>query len=174
MFRNRWIWWLHNTVNVRNATQLLTKMANFRSIKKKKKLDQNPTIAPVSFRLPQWSWEPTVHPRHVSDFMPYTFAAWAPASGPLHWPLPLPEDPSPDSHTSLPSLMVQRERIRLQFMRPREHKFNPWVRKIPWRRKWQFTPVFLPGESRGQRWATVHEVAKSGTTTEWLNNHHQT
>ena len=29
--------------------------------------------------------------------------------------------------------------------------FNPWVRKIPWRRKWQSTPVFLPGESCGQR-----------------------
>ena len=27
----------------------------------------------------------------------------------------------------------------------------PWVRKIPWRRKWQPTPVFLPGESHGQR-----------------------
>ena len=29
--------------------------------------------------------------------------------------------------------------------------FDPWVRKIPWRRKWQSTPVFLPGESHGQR-----------------------
>jgi len=29
--------------------------------------------------------------------------------------------------------------------------FNPWVGKIPWRRKWQFTPVFLPGQSPGQR-----------------------
>ena len=28
--------------------------------------------------------------------------------------------------------------------------FDPWVRKIPWRRKWQPTPVFLPGESHGQ------------------------
>ena len=26
-----------------------------------------------------------------------------------------------------------------------------WVQKIPWRRKWQPTPVFLPGESHGQR-----------------------
>ena len=26
-----------------------------------------------------------------------------------------------------------------------------WVRKIPWRRKWQFTPVLLPGKSHGQR-----------------------
>ena len=29
--------------------------------------------------------------------------------------------------------------------------FNPWVRKIPWRRAWQFTPVFLSGESHEQR-----------------------
>ena len=30
-------------------------------------------------------------------------------------------------------------------------EFNPWVEKIPWRRAWQRTPVFLPGESHGQR-----------------------
>ena len=29
--------------------------------------------------------------------------------------------------------------------------FDPWVRKIPWRRKWQSTPVLLPGKSHGQR-----------------------
>jgi len=29
--------------------------------------------------------------------------------------------------------------------------FNPWVGKIPWRREWLLTPVFLPGESHGQR-----------------------
>ena len=29
--------------------------------------------------------------------------------------------------------------------------FDPWVRKIPWRRAWQLTPVFLPGGSHGQR-----------------------
>ena len=32
----------------------------------------------------------------------------------------------------------------------KETRFDPWVRKIPWRRKWQPTPVFLPGESCGQ------------------------
>jgi len=31
------------------------------------------------------------------------------------------------------------------------HGFYPWVGKIPWRRKWQPTPVFLPGNSQGQR-----------------------
>ena len=30
-------------------------------------------------------------------------------------------------------------------------RFDLWVRKIPWRRAWQPTPVFLPGESHGQR-----------------------
>ena len=29
--------------------------------------------------------------------------------------------------------------------------FNPWVRKIPWRREWQPTPIFLPGEFHGQK-----------------------
>ena len=28
---------------------------------------------------------------------------------------------------------------------------DPWVRKIPWRRAWQTTPVLLPGESHGQK-----------------------
>ena len=30
-------------------------------------------------------------------------------------------------------------------------EFDPWVRKIPWRKGWQATPLFLPGESPGQR-----------------------
>ena len=36
----------------------------------------------------------------------------------------------------------------------RKHKrcrFNPWIGKIPWRRKWQHTPVFLSGKFHGQR-----------------------
>ena len=35
--------------------------------------------------------------------------------------------------------------------RLKRYGFHPWVRKIPWRRKWQPTPVFLPGKSNGQR-----------------------
>ena len=40
-------------------------------------------------------------------------------------------------------------------MTSRRHDFDPWVEKIPWRRKWQLAPVFLPGESqaRGVQWA---------------------
>ena len=32
-----------------------------------------------------------------------------------------------------------------------DSSFDSWVGKIPWRRAWQPTPVFLPGESHGQR-----------------------
>ena len=32
-----------------------------------------------------------------------------------------------------------------------ETRFNPWVRKIPWRREWQPATVFLPGDSHRQR-----------------------
>ena len=60
----------------------------------------------------------------------------------------------------------------LQYRRPR---FIPWVRKIPLRRKWQPTPVFLPGESRGQRswWTTVHRVAKNQTQLSDFHFHFQ-
>ena len=45
---------------------------------------------------------------------------------------------------------VTRESI-YQCRRHRRCKFNPWIRKIPWRRAQQPTPVFLPGESHEQR-----------------------
>ena len=38
-----------------------------------------------------------------------------------------------------------------QCRRPKRCKFDPWVRKIPWRRKQQPTRVFLPGKFHGQR-----------------------
>jgi len=42
-------------------------------------------------------------------------------------------------------------------------EFKPCVQMIIWRRAWQPTPVFLPGEVQGQRSLTVHELAKSQT-----------
>ena len=43
--------------------------------------------------------------------------------------------------------------------------FNPWVGRTPWRREWQLTPEFLPGESHGWRSlaGTVHGVVKNWT-----------
>ena len=54
----------------------------------------------------------------------------------------------------------------------RRHGFDPWVRKLPWWRKWQPTPVFLPGKSHGQR--SLMGYSPRGHTgsdvTEWLNS----
>ena len=41
--------------------------------------------------------------------------------------------------------------VKIIHLQCRRCRFDPWVRKIPWRRKWQPTPVFLPGKSHGQR-----------------------
>ena len=38
-----------------------------------------------------------------------------------------------------------------QCPRHKRCRFTPWVAKIPWRRAWQPTPLFLPGKSHGQR-----------------------
>ena len=51
--------------------------------------------------------------------------------------------------------------------------FNPWVRKIPWWRKWQPTPVFLPGKSHGKRNLAGYSPwgHKSRTRLKWLSTH---
>ena len=38
-----------------------------------------------------------------------------------------------------------------QYRKSKRCGFSPWVEKIPWRKKWQPTPAFLPGKSHGQR-----------------------
>ena len=57
--------------------------------------------------------------------------------------------------------------ISLQCRRPR---FNPWVRKNPWRREGQPTPVFLPAEFHGQRSLVSYSPwsCKELDMTEWL------
>ena len=52
----------------------------------------------------------------------------------------------------------------------RRHRFKPWVREIPWRKAWKSTPVFLPGESHGQRSLASHSPwgHKESDTTERL------
>ena len=56
----------------------------------------------------------------------------------------------------------------------KRHKFDPWVRKVPWRREWQPTPVFLLGEShgRGVCEATVYRVTQSQKLLKQLSMHH--
>ena len=58
-------------------------------------------------------------------------------------------------------------RICLQWRRPR---FNPWIGKIPWRREWLATSVFLSGKFHGQRSLEGYGPLsrKESDTTEWL------
>ena len=52
-----------------------------------------------------------------------------------------------------------------EYSRHERIRFDSWVKKFPWRRRWKPTPAFLPRKSHGQRSleATVHGVAKSQT-----------
>ena len=56
------------------------------------------------------------------------------------------------------SRVIQWERTRLAIQELKRPGFNPWIRKIPWRRKWHPTPVFLPGNpmDRGDWWAPFY------------------
>ena len=65
------------------------------------------------------------------------------------------------------SLMAQMI-ICLQCKKP---GFDPWVGKIPWRRKWQSTPELLPGESHGQRSLEGYSAwghKESDKTEQWI------
>ena len=56
------------------------------------------------------------------------------------------------------------------------HSFDPWVSKVWWKRKWQFTLVFLPGKSHGQRSLENYSPQghKQSDTAERLSTHTHT
>ena len=67
----------------------------------------------------------------------------------------------------------RRQRIHLQ---SRRFRFDPWVRKIPWRKEWLPSLIFLPGESHGQRSLVGYSPwgRKESDTTERLSKHTHT
>ena len=58
------------------------------------------------------------------------------------------------------------EEATCQRQRCKRCRFDPWVGKTPWRRAWQSTPVFLPGECYGQRGLASLQGPKELDTTE--------
>ena len=46
-------------------------------------------------------------------------------------------------------------------------RFDPWIGKIPWRKKWQPTPVFLPGKSHSPWDLELDRTYRINNTTEW-------
>ena len=66
----------------------------------------------------------------------------------------------------LPWWLGSKKKSHLQCRRFKRRRFDPWVGKISWRRKWLPTPVFLPRESHGQRSPVgyiVHGITASQT-----------
>ena len=55
--------------------------------------------------------------------------------------------------------------------RQKRHSFIPWVRKIPWSRKWQHALVFLSGKAHGQRNLAGYSPCKEAETTQQLSMH---
>ena len=60
--------------------------------------------------------------------------------------------------------------LMLSFMQCRRPGFDPWIGKVPWRREWLPSPVFLPGEFHGQRSLADYSSwgHKELEMTEWL------
>ena len=78
---------------------------------------------------------------------------------------------SDDSCSLLPGWLNGKEPA-CHCSRCKRHRFDPWVGKIPWRRKWQPTPVFLPGKSYGQRSLVGYSpwACRVGITEQLNNN----
>ena len=101
-----------------------------------------------------WTWQSDWVHRHC------WFLVMTPHSSTLVWKIPWREEPG-----------------RLQSM-GLLGVGNNWATSLSlftfmhWRKKWQPTPVFLPGESRGQGawWAAVYGVAQSWTRLKWRSN----
>ena len=73
-----------------------------------------------------------------------------------------------DIRISGASLVAQTvKRIYQQF---RRHRFDPWVGKIPWRREWLSTPIFLPGKSHGQRSLVGYSLWGHRVKHNWVTN----
>ena len=64
----------------------------------------------------------------------------------------------------LPSRWCSGEEFACHCSRHRRCRLDPWVRKIPWRKKWQHTPGFLPGKFHGQSLAGPQSRKESDRT----------
>ena len=60
-----------------------------------------------------------------------------------------------------------------QCKRCKRYGFNPWIRKMPWRRTWQLTPIFLPGKFHEQRNLVGYSPWVHGESWTRLSTHTQ-
>ena len=112
-------------------------------------------------RLGQWLWPDDLDPSLAGSFAGLRVSRPA---GPGRWCVGCAQAPSlwlraelgrgregaSRDSPALPS-RVSGEEPACRCRRCKRRRFDPWVRKTPWRRAWQPTPGFLPGEPHGQR-----------------------
>ena len=87
-----------------------------------------------------------LHISHIG-FLPFSFSCLL---FPVTWELSFRLISIYEKYSGLPSWLTGKESA-CQCRSHRRCGLDPWVRKIPRRRKWQPTPTFLLGESQGQR-----------------------
>ena len=58
-----------------------------------------------------------------------------------------------------------------QCRRHKRHRFDPWIIKIPWRRKWQHAPVFLPGKFHGEEPGRLQSMGSQRVGLNWATKH---
>ena len=97
----------------------------------------------TSYSAPQTGFDFVICKTARHDLLPPGLAKgmwwWRGAELPFHWEL------------VMKSLGVSPTFQCMRHKRGKRWGFSPWVGKSPWRRPWQPTPVFFPGESHGQR-----------------------
>ena len=133
-----YIWLIHFTVETNT-----TRWSNYIPIKIKKgkrfeKHVPRPSINCSPYKQKIGKKEKEIFKQRVVSSLWGGGMAW-------HWVLLL-----PPRDLGLPRWLGGKESS-CQCRRHRSCEFSPWVRNIVWRRKWQPTVVFLPGESHGQR-----------------------
>ena len=77
---------------------------------------------------------------------------------------------------AIPLLGFQRRLSRWcswQCKRCKRCRLNPWLRKIPWRKAWQPTPVFLPGESQTDEPGRLQSMGLQRVRHNWATEHTQ-
>ena len=105
------------------------------------------------------------------------WVSWPPMDQPvqsggwyLYWPKVKIKMPT-KCHRGFPGGSDGKEPV-CRLRRHKRCKFDPWIGKIPWRRAWQPTPVFLPGQSHGQRIVGGYSLWDHMTEATWHAHTH--
>ena len=163
---------LHSAVYPLGGLPVTEKIGNWMPILQRQQENNCPPWGPSNACLATWgeAWNSTIHHSHLWTIGERSkcntcCSAWHQEN--YHSSITLCGFVSSKQVASQLALVVKNPPPSAREMRL---GFSPQVGKIPWRRAWQPTPVFLPGEShRQRRWATVHGVTKSWTWLKWFS-----